>query len=141
MADHTDVVEYDPLIETHGHTEVDEANVVQFGLFEGADDQDTEPPVVEFETESGTAISRNTPLAVNVTDALLLRKVLIAVLFPSGAYEVAWDGDDFAETYSASTRSSISGGYRYVLRRGDGGWRGTPTVRVIAIDRGGNEAT
>lgn len=56
-------------------------------------------------------------------------------------YEVIYDGAAFAPLYAAqSSILSISGGYRFRLRRA-GGWLGAPTILVKAIDTAGLEAS
>lgn len=141
MADFTDEAEFDAGVTTFSHTDVDEAQIVQFGLVEGADTAigDAAPPIVSFAIPSGTRISRTQTLVLRATDAIGLRKVLVLVRFANGTYEVAWDGAAFAPTYAESMRTEIAGGHEYALAR-KGGWLSAPRVYVHAIDRSGNEA-
>lgn len=104
--------------------------------------EDTTPPEVEITSPPPySAILPTTPLRVRVTDGTGLRRVMLLAEFAgSRVYEVVHDGTQFAPLYrSASVRQSIANGYQYELRR-SGGWPGSPTLRVAAIDVAGNEA-
>jgi hypothetical protein len=101
---------------------------------------DVTDPIVTFLLASETVIARTASITVDVTDESALRKVVVLAWFEAlGRYEVPWDGSQFEPRYTASTRTAIAGGHRYVLTR-SGGWPAAPTVRVVAIDTGGNEA-
>lgn len=103
---------------------------------------DTTPPEVEILSPAPySAILPTTPIRVRVTDATGLRRVMLLAEFAgSRIYEVVHDGTQFASLYRhGSVRQSISDGFQYELRR-SGGWPGSPTLRVVAIDTAGNEA-
>jgi hypothetical protein len=85
-------------------------------------------------------ITRTTPLVFDVTDGEGLRRVLPSILFPGRPPELAHDGEAFTVGYvDDSTRTAITGGWRYSLLR-RGGWPAPPTLRVYALDTHGNEA-
>lgn len=99
----------------------------------------TAPNVANVSPANGTTIGPGTSISLDVTDAFpgLLRVVLIAKF--SAAWELIHDGDSFGPLYSrASTRSSITGGFRFVISR-TGGWPSTPTILPLASDFAGNE--
>lgn len=103
---------------------------------------------------SGPTIGNRSPdpsIAVGVTDPISfditqgsnpLLDIFIAVkMAGTNLYEVAFDGHAFAPLYIAQSRQlSISGGYRFILRR-TGGWAGAPSVLTKAIDTSGLEAS
>ena len=103
---------------------------------------------------SGPTISNRSPdpsIAVGPTDPISFDVVqgsnpfldiVILAQFPSeGLYEVVFDGAAFSPLYAQQSRQqSISGGYRFLLRR-TGGWPGAVTVKTKAIDTAGNEAS
>lgn len=105
---------------------------------------DQTPPVVSGITPAGgSTITPTTPVAFDVTDTVALRKTIVMVGFASaGVLEVAYDGAAFGPAYAAaSSRSVIAGGAHYSLLRA-GGWPAADlSVRVVAIDTGGNEAS
>lgn len=89
----------------------------------------------------GSTITTTTPFVVEVTDdSGAFRRVILTVQYErSGVVEVVHDGDGFKGHYaSSSSRSLISGGWRYNILRA-GGWTSSPTFEVYAIDRQGNE--
>lgn len=83
----------------------------------------------------------DTPIVINVTDAVGLGMVLLEVDFApfgSKAPERIAVGDGFSPPYAASSRVAIAGGYQYTVRRA-GGWPAAPRFNVWATDRAGNE--
>ncbi len=109
-------------------------------LLDGSPTPDVTPPTIENVTPaSGSRLHRLSPVQFDVLDASAFAAVLLLVRYPSGAYEVVHDGTSFADAYAGSTRSSISGGYRFTVSRA-AGWREAPTFRVIAVDAEGNSA-
>ncbi len=105
----------------------------------GGSADETAPTLSNLSPADGAALARTDTVTFDVTDAVGLRDVLVMVEFPAtGEYEVIHDGDNFAATYSSSTRTAITNGYRFVLTR-ENGWIGSPTFRVQAIDTSGNE--
>jgi hypothetical protein len=102
---------------------------------------DTTPPVVAAVSPApGATIASSTALVVDVTDGGGFRRIFVNVSFPAkGLDEVVHDGDAFSPLYArASTRETISGGYRFTLIR-LAGWPASPTLKVHAIDTAGNE--
>ena len=101
---------------------------------------DTVPPVVSnFSPPAGSAIGATTAVSFDVTDETSLARVFVLAEFLGGTYEVIHDGAKFGSRYApASSRSAIAGGYHYSVRR-NGGWPQAMTVRVIPLDRAGQE--
>jgi hypothetical protein len=101
------------------------------------------PPVVSNVTPTpGTAITTSTPISLDVTDdANSFLRILLAVSFPDGTKEVAFDGAGFTARYSnpANTQTSITNGYRFTVLR-NGGWPDLPEITPFVIDTTGGEA-
>lgn len=98
----------------------------------------TAPDVALVTPADGSAIARSAPLVIDVTDASDFASIFAWVVYPNGNTEVAYDGEAFTAAFAgSSTRVSISGGYRYTLRRA-GGWPAAPTIRVRPVDVAGN---
>jgi hypothetical protein len=87
----------------------------------------------------GSTITRTTPIVVDVTDASTFAALFVWVTYNDGrAPDLVHDGESFQVPFAGnSTRVSISGGYRYTLRRA-GGWPAAPTVHVLPVDTAGN---
>jgi hypothetical protein len=103
---------------------------------------DTTPPVVGAVSPApGTAISPTQPVTFQVTDdSGVFRRIVVNATYPTGVVECVHDGDGFRGFYSLnSTRVAITQGFAYSLLRA-GGWPGSPTITVFAIDAAGNEA-
>lgn len=97
-------------------------------------------PTVTLVSPAEGPISRDVHAIFNVTDSETLLRVIVAAQYESGVYEVIHDGNQFAANFvTSSTRSSITGGYHYVVMR-DGGWPENFTIRVFASDVTGVEA-
>jgi hypothetical protein len=77
-------------------------------------------------------------ITLQVTDTDGFASICTLAEYGTGAYEVVHDGDKFGQVYAAqSTRTTITNGFEYIIKRA-GGWFGdTVTVRVIAVDSGG----
>ena len=88
-------------------------------------------------------MSTITPVDTLGFDVLLpsgARRVLVGIAFPTsgGAPELAHDGSNFQSGYVSSTRTVITNGFRYVLRR-NGGWYARPQPLIFAFDVTGQE--
>jgi len=105
---------------------------------------DTTPPVVDnFVPTPGSQIDDDQVVQFDVTDdsGVFTRKVVVAK-FPNGREEVIHNGDAFNEHYAAySSRTQITDGFRYFVRRTAGWYGSILTIRVFAIDAAGNEAS
>lgn len=103
---------------------------------------DAPAPVVAFAfPQPGQIVHRNDAIAFSVTDSTGgFRDVLVLVKFPSGVWELAYDGATFSALYAAQSVATPSGdsAYSFTLRRSPG-WPQTPTIDVRAIDTTGNE--
>jgi hypothetical protein len=98
----------------------------------------TAPTVTLVSPADGSTITR-TPIVVDVTDASTFAALFVWVTYNDGrAPDLVHDGESFQVPFAGnSTRVSISGGYRYTLRRA-GGWPAAPTVHVLPVDTAGN---
>lgn len=95
---------------------------------------DTTPPVVALiEPADGGELDRFAAIVLEVTDETALGRVFVVARFPTlGVEEVVHQGDRFASLYTgASSRASITGGYRYSVKR-NGGWPAPPVLTVYA---------
>jgi hypothetical protein len=102
----------------------------------------TAPSVANFTPASGSAISRTTPIAFDVTDdsGQFRRIFVVATFAATGACEVIHDGERFRGFYAAnSSRMLIAQGFRYTVAR-TGGWPAAPIIQTFAMDASGNEA-
>jgi hypothetical protein len=102
----------------------------------------TKPVVSNFSPASGSTITKATKVSFDVTDdAGVFRRIIIVFSFAGvSIVEIVHDGQTFRGPYTnGSVRTPIDSGYHYVLGR-IGGWPGSPTIEVYAIDTSGNEA-
>lgn len=115
-------------------------------MMEAHEEPDVTSPVIgNVSPAPGTPITSTTPLVLEVTDdSGALRRVLLTATYSAGALtgvtELLFDGDAFVGHYvgGRSGREPIPGGFRFTLLR-DTGWPASPTIRVFAFDRSGNE--
>lgn len=102
---------------------------------------DTTPPVVTLVSPTDGEVSADTPVVFDVTEEGVegFCELFVWVVFASdGSSEVIHDGDSFATRYvGLSARSTVTGGFRYTVRRSEG-WPSSPRVRVKVIDTAGN---
>lgn len=102
---------------------------------------DTPPEVTIISPSVGSTITPTTPLVLRVTDETELGRVLLYAKYRGkDAAEVIHDGGDYLPPYAHSSRSEVPGGWQYTLRR-TGGWPGSPSLYVRAVDRAGNEVS
>ena len=82
-------------------------------------------------------ISKTTPLVIDIYSSdVPLRRAWVAASYAGLAIdEVVHTSDRFGSAYQGSTnqRTIITNGYRFTILR-DGGWPGTPSVIVHAVD-------
>lgn len=98
----------------------------------------TDPLIDNFDPPVGTPLNRNDAVSFDVTDLNLVRAEVFVDI--GGDVFVVHDGDRFRGNFSNySTRSVITNGFRFTVRR-NGGWIAAPAFEVHAIDSGGNEA-
>lgn len=104
----------------------------------GAAAPDTTPPTLALVSPADGRLERDLPLVFDLLDDGDVTPI-IGVYWPGfDLTELVWSGAAFESRYSASTRTAVSGGFRYALRR-TGGWPvGGVRLRVHAVDRGGN---
>jgi len=106
----------------------------------GASSSSGGPPVVTLVSPLAGTLDVNGAVVVDVTDASLLRVMLVARFEALGIEEVIHQGDRFAPAYAgSSSRAAIVNGWRYTLRRGTG-WPAAPTIDTYAFDTSGTEA-
>ncbi len=97
----------------------------------------TAPTVALVSPTDGAEIARTAPVVVDVTDEGGLATVFLWASYPDGEEEVVYRDGTFANRFRTSTRSGITNGGRYTLRR-SGGWRAAPTIHVGPVDTSGN---
>lgn len=100
-----------------------------------ADGGDPTPPTVTISPASGSVLAPSDVVEVNATHAAGLTFVVLLAEFADGRYEVIHDGTSFAAAYALSTRSAITDGYQYLVRR-TRGWDGAVDVKAHAIAGG-----
>ena len=99
------------------------------------------PEVRNWEPPEGSAIATEQPVSFEVVGDIPLALIVVGVRYPSGAFEIAWDGNQFAAAFRArSSFSIIAGGLRFTIRR-FGLWLGDPTIEVRAVDAKGRMTT
>ena len=100
------------------------------------------PSITNILPSPGTPIYATSSVQLDVTDNLgLFRRVILLAKFLDGTYEVVFDGDAFSPKYPTSAVTTITNGYRFVLRRAEGWLPGGPTLVAFAYDQSGNEGT
>lgn len=114
---------------THG--DIDADIVVIGGIV------DLFPPEISNITPTpGTNIASSTPIEFDVSDDRTLRLVAIAIAFPDGTVDLAYDGTSLQGHYSAApnlvTVTDPLNLHFKLLRRG--GWIGNPTIKYMALD-------
>ena len=99
------------------------------------------PPVLEYVAPlPGMTIGRKQPVRFRVTDNLAMRRLIVIASIPTvSADEVVFDGQLRRLYAGSSSAVPIEGGYELTVLRA-GGWPGSPTFRVFAIDSKGSEA-
>lgn len=101
-----------------------------------------QPPGVSIVSPPvGQPIAATTPLVFDVVDdSGAFRRVIVAVYNPvTGQTVIVHDGDSFLGGFALqSQRSMIPGGFQFAVVP-DSGWTASPTLRVFAIDRSGEE--
>lgn len=119
----------------------DTLHVASFGVIVPVDPVDVALPVVgDFDPEDGTEIGPGDSISFSVTDDSGAFARIMVIVSMNGIAEVVHDGAAFRGLFQgASSRSAITGGFRYTVGR-QGGWEATPTFEVFAIDSSGNEA-
>lgn len=110
------------------------------GVPENLLEDNTPPQITGLTPSAGTSISSVTSISFDVTDNVALRRVVVIAQFPSGRWDVVYDGDVFAPRYSSSSRTSILEGYHFTVTATQG-WPESPTFRVIALDTSANETS
>lgn len=118
-------------------TQEEQARTVVLNYSTGSDDV-TPPTVTVVSPAPGAELARNGAVTFDVTDDLGLRDVVVWVEI-AGAWEVVYGGAvaGFAPAYSSSSKSPISSGFQFVVRRA-GSWIASPTFHALAFDTGGN---
>jgi hypothetical protein len=102
---------------------------------------DSTAPTATATPASGSTVTQLQAIQIDVTDdsGALASVWVSATIQGVVAPEVVHDGTSFSAPYAAgSTRTSITGGYRFNILR-DGGWAGPFTLKAYAKDSAGNE--
>lgn len=99
----------------------------------------TPPAISNIVPSTGSAIYSTSSIRFDVTDDNnSFAEIVLLASFPSGLYEVVFDGNTFANPYvSQSMSASIAGGLRFTLLRNPG-WEQSPSLKVIVVDRSGS---
>lgn len=126
-----------------GPPEIDGSDGPTAATVLGAGSGDIIAPVVNtFSPTPGTAVGKHDPVSFRVTDnSGSLSNVIVWVVFPdTGDAEMIFDNDIFLPRYiGLSTKTSITNGFAFSLRR-SGGWLADDFVlKIKAIDPSGNE--
>jgi heme/copper-type cytochrome/quinol oxidase subunit 2 len=98
----------------------------------------TSPTIGNYVPALSSTIAATDSIQFDVLDNASMRSVVIAARYQTNTGELVHDGSQFLWPFTLSTRTIISGGYRYVLTR-TGGWQAPPSIQVFAIDTSGNE--
>lgn len=101
------------------------------------DDADA-PTFAAYSPSTGTTLTANQQVSMEVLDFSVLHITQIFVKFETGEEEVVYDGTAFTELYVAnSTKLTIFQGYRFIVQR-ENGWLENPTFLCFARDSHGN---
>ena len=97
------------------------------------------PTVTNFSPSPGTVISPTQPLSFYVTDTdgLALQVLLVVFTYPNGVRELAYDGVSLSGLYANSVVQQLAVNMWNFSFVRVGGWQGTPTLNVFAIDSAG----
>jgi len=98
----------------------------------------TEPTLSNFTPADGATLAKYDTVAFDVTDDTDVTTQVSAYIVSTDTAELVWNGDGFENQYSTSTRTAITNGYHYVLRRVRGWPTGGVRIRVRVVDSGGN---
>lgn len=100
------------------------------------------PVIANRSPDPSFAVGPTDPISMDVTTDVGFLEILIFARFDgTNLYEVIYDGSVFAPLYAEqSQKVSIAGGFRFTVRR-KGGWPGAVTLKSLAIDTNGAEAT
>lgn len=108
---------------------------------------DASAPVLSgFSPTTNATLAKYDLVTFDVTDALIEDQFLVTIqvsvyIVSTDTAELAWNGDGWENQYITSTRTAITNGFHFVLRRRAGWPSGGVRVRVRAVDRGGNIGT
>jgi len=105
----------------------------------GGPGQSSPPVVSNLEPPAGSLVRPDTPISFDITDAdgFSLIIPMMSLNDFTTPEPVTNNLDGFEPLYQGSTRTAITGGYHYVLRR-KGGWTATPRLIIWAVDRVGS---
>lgn len=98
------------------------------------------PTLTVISPPAGSQITSTAIITFDVTDNEALQDTMVWVDH-AGLWEVVWGGElaGFAPGFAdGSTRTAISGGYRYQVQR-LGGWLSSPTFHALVFDQSGNQ--
>lgn len=96
--------------------------------------------VVVFDPISGSSRTRFQSVDLDITDDVSVVHSVITAEFTDGTYEIVFDGTAYADGYSGSSTTPISGGTTYTVAR-DGGWLAGLTLRARVLDSDDNITT
>lgn len=89
------------------------------------------PTITNIHPPAGSAIAASATLSRDVIDT---DSTVTSALFAKmgDTWEVVFDGASFSPRYSSSTRSAITNGHRFAIRR-NGGWP-TGSIIISSVD-------
>ncbi len=123
------------------------ANFVgEYVFFAFAEADSVPPALANFSPTADSVLAKYDTISFDVTDVVASGEKLFTVqvgvyIISTDTTELAWAGDLFENQYVTSTRTDITDGYRFVLRRRMGWPSGGVRVKVRVVDRGGNVGT
>lgn len=94
------------------------------------------PTIGSFTPASSSSITRTGTVQFDVTDADGFSAIVVVAQLASGLNEVVHDGSAFRGPFAgSSTRTPITGGYRYVISYDSPGWPTSSVLfRIQAVD-------
>lgn len=105
---------------------------------------DVTNPVVTLVSPLTGEVDTDTPIVFDVTEESVegFCDIFVWANFAAdGSDEVVHTGDAYTARYiGLSSRTAITDGFRYTVRRA-GGWPSAPRIQTKAIDRAGNVST
>jgi len=125
----------------HAQQQIDPAGLLTVALdAHGQAGGGVAPTVTLISPSPGNQLAPNQPVIVDVTDPdSPFRRIFIVAVLGGVAY-LAYDGTWRSGFAAHSSRSTITDGYRFSIRR-DSGWTSAVDIEVYPIDDTGNEGS
>jgi len=124
----------------HPQQQIDPASWVAVALSHYGGAGGVAPIVTLISPANGNQVAPSQPIIVDVTDPdSPFRRIFLVVVLGGVAY-LAYDGTWRSGFAAHSSRSTITDGYRFSIRR-DSGWTSAVDIEVYPIDDTGNEGS